>query len=69
MTELTNMTIAYTLADGDGQRSLAVALNVADEPASISLPLTCSHQLAGSGELEPGQVTLPPASWTITTEA
>ncbi|WP_328582300.1 alpha-amylase family glycosyl hydrolase [Streptomyces sp. NBC_00370] len=71
VTELSNTSLAYTVTDGpadgaaDGARTLAVALNLADEPADLSLPSGAWQQLAGSGSVRADGVGLPGAGWIV----
>jgi cyclomaltodextrinase len=61
---LTNTAIVYTA--GDGRRSLAVALNAADEPADLPLPAGDGWRVAaGGGHVAGGRVRLPGRGWAV----
>jgi glycosidase len=64
---LTNTTAVYTLTDG--ARSLAVALNLADEPADLPLPPADWRPAAGVGDLRRDRVAVPATGWMIATSA
>jgi glycosidase len=61
--ELTNTTLSYTASAGtDG---LAVALNIADQPAQVALPAGEWQHAAGPGDVDGGQAQLPAFGWLI----
>ena len=61
---LTNTALAYTLDGPDGSR-LAVALNVAPDPAALRLPSGDWQLAAGVGEFADDSVKLPAGGWAI----
>jgi glycosidase len=64
---LTNTAIAYRASAGEGE-ALAVALNVADEPAEVDLPAGHWQRAAGPGEIRAdGKAALPPYGWLVAT--
>jgi len=63
---LSNTNIAYTLNDTTGHTSLAVALNLDDKPAMLTIPAADWHRAAGPGSCATtGQVHLPGDGWVI----
>ncbi len=64
---LTNTALSYTA--GDGGDRLAVALNIADEPAEPSLPPGSWRIAAGDGQVSADRVRLPAAGWAIFEDA
>jgi glycosidase len=67
VTTLTKETVGYTV--GDGEHSLAVALNLGESPARLALPAADWHHAAGSGEFGRDHAVLPPLGWAIATRA
>jgi glycosidase len=64
--ELTNTTLSYTATDGT--QSVAVALNIADQPADVSLPSARWEHAAGPGEVVHNRARLPAWGWLIGTK-
>ena len=67
VTTLTSTAIVYTVSDGSA--SLAVALNIADQPAELTLPTGGWQRAAGTAKVSSHHVSLPASAWAILTNA
>ena len=66
VTTLTSTAMVYIVSDGSA--SLAVALNIADQPAELALPTGGWRRAAGTAEVSARQVSLPTSTWAILTD-
>jgi hypothetical protein len=61
--ELTNTTLAYTASDGE--RQIAVTLNLAAQPASVGLPAGDWQLAEGTGKITGDGAELPAFGWLV----